>query len=119
MILENKGATSIIRTCNPNGQIEQRQDFAGKTSSECFRDKKDTNKAYCHCSENMCNTDIMSNVTLYPYEDEINNEETVAATVKAIPSASKKQSSWMFIILFCVMILKSQDELVVPPLQGP
>ena len=107
-ILENKGAISIIRTCSPKEQTRQRRDITGQTSSECFRDKKDTNEAYCHCSENMCNTDIMSNVTQYSYEGEINDEESVATTVDAIPSASRKQNSWMFIILICVTVSKSR-----------
>ena len=108
MILENKGAISIIRTCSPKEKTKQLRDLGGQTSSECFRDKKDTNKAYCHCSENMCNTDIMSNITQYPYEGEVNTEESVATTVDAIPSASRKKNSWMFIILICVIISKSR-----------
>ena len=56
----------------------------------------------------MCNTDIMSNVTQYSYEGEINTEENVATTVDAIPSASSKQNSYMFINLICVIISKSR-----------
>ena len=108
MILENKGALSIIRTCSPKGQIEQQRDFTGQKSSECFRDKKDANTAYCHCNANMCNTDIMSNVTQYSYEGESETEESVATTVDAIPSASRNQNSGMFIILFCDIIFKSR-----------
>ena len=93
IVIDFNGAINKFRTCGLKGVKESR----------CERDNSNKYKAYCYCDNDMCNTNVMTNVSDYKttYDDTSTTEKITRDNVIARQNtASRQQDVAMAFLLF-------------------
>ena len=98
IVIDFNGAINKFRTCGPKGVKE----------SMCKRDNSNRYKAYCYCDNDMCNTNVMTNVSDYKttFDDTSTTEKITRDNVIARQNTASRQQdvAMVFLLLYTILL---------------